>query len=131
MKSKTTLFALLAGLFLLAAFTLPEINSSVPEKGEFEIPENINAIFEKSCFGCHNSESDYQKAKDKMMIDKLGDLKKSKLVAKLNKIGKEVSEGEMPPEKFVAKYPDRVPTDAERQALVDWAKNAIKTLTKK
>ncbi len=124
---------LLAGALLsmvvLAGFTVIPPTASYPAGDELDIPENINAIFKNSCYGCHNSESKNEKAKKKMKIDKLAGLNKSKLVAKLNKIVKEIEEGEMPPEKFAAKYPERVPSKEDQQALINWAKGEVDKLT--
>ncbi len=94
---------------LLTAFTKfnsgPSLNSAPEDK--LIIPEGINSILDKSCFGCHNSESTNDKAKEKLLIDKLPDLSKAKLVAKLDGIAEIVGKNEMPPEKFLAKYPDK------------------------
>ena len=43
-------------------------------------------------------------------------------------IAKEVDEGHMPPEKFLAKYPDKNPSKKDKKAVVKWAKAAAKEL---
>ena len=105
-------------------------NSSTIEENEpaFEIPENINTIFKTSCYGCHNSESKNEKAKKKLQIDMLPSMSTGKLASKLNKMAKEVKSGDMPPEKFAEKYPERVPTDEVRETLSTWAKDTAKEL---
>jgi len=117
------LFTGLVAVVALSSFNFSSF-STIKQDSTFEIPDNINAIFKQSCFGCHNSDSKNTKAKDKMMIDKLTSLKKSKLASKLNKIVKELKEGEMPPEKFAAKHPERVPSKADKNTLIEWAKEA-------
>jgi hypothetical protein len=104
-------------------------NNLVPEDG-FAIPEDVNQIFEKSCFGCHNLESSNDKAKKKFMIDELSGLSKAKLVAALGNIGEVLEENEMPPEKFLAKYPDKALTDDEAKRLKDWAEETVNELMK-
>jgi len=94
----------------------------------FVIPEHISAIFDKSCYGCHNSESSNEKAKATLMIDKLGDLKKSKLSSKLSKIVWELENRKMPPKKFAANYPDKIPSVEETTTLIDWAEVAKESL---
>jgi hypothetical protein len=113
---------------MLFSFNLNDANLINEEGPKIEIPENINAIFKKSCFGCHNSESRNTKAKDKFMIDKLNNLKKSKLASKLKKISKVMKEGKMPPEKFAAKYPDRVPSAEDTKILIEWAEKEASSL---
>jgi mono/diheme cytochrome c family protein len=107
----------------------PSPRSYFQEDG-FTIPEDVNAIFDKSCFGCHNSESDSDKAKDKLTIDKLGELSKAKLVGKLGEIGEVVGKNEMPPEKFLAKYPDKALTGEEAKRLSEWTETAAEELLK-
>ena len=102
-------------------------NNLVPEDG-FAIPEDVNQIFEKSCFGCHNVESTNDKAKKKLLIDELSGLSKVKLVAALGDIGEVLEKNEMPPEKFLAKYPDNALTDEEAKRLKDWADEAVDEL---
>lgn len=100
-----------------------------PEEG-FVIPEDVNQIFEKSCTGCHNIESSSDKAKKKLLIDRLSELSKAKLVAKLDEIGEVVAENEMPPEKFLVEYPDKALTEDETKRLKEWANEAVEGLMK-
>jgi len=113
---------------MLFGFNLNNSAIVAEEEPTIEIPDNINAIFEKSCFGCHNSESRNTKAKEKFMVDKFTTLKKSKLASKLKKISEMMEDGEMPPEKFAAKYPDRVPSAEDAKTLIEWADNTASSL---
>ena len=121
---------LILGFLVVATMTSFNKHHFNPFKRQdpFVIPENISAIFDKSCYGCHNSESSNEKAKATLMIDKLGDLKKSKLSSKLYKIVWELENGKMPPKKFAAKYPDKVPSVEETTTLIDWAEVAKESL---
>ena len=94
------------------------------------IPEDVSSIFDKSCFGCHNVDAESDKSKKKLLIDKLGDLSKAKLVAKLGEISEVVEQNEMPPEKFLAKYPDKALTKEEAQRLKEWADGVVEELLK-
>jgi hypothetical protein len=102
---------------------------SNPEE-TFTIPDEINSIIDNKCFGCHNTESTNDKAKDKLLIDKLSELSKAKLIAKLNGIAETVGKNEMPPEKFLAKYPDKALTKEESKQLKDWAETTTEELMK-
>jgi hypothetical protein len=103
--------------------------ASVPQE-KFTIPEGINSILDNKCFGCHNTESTNDKAKEKLLIDQLPELSKAKLVAKLDGIAETVGKNEMPPEKFLAKYPDKALSSDESKQLKDWAKTASEELMK-
>lgn len=117
---------------LMMSFTFSENNiKSTPNAGDkFEIPTDIQEIFDKSCFGCHNTDTQNEKGKKKLMIDKLANLSKAKLVGKLDGIAETVKENEMPPEKFLKKYPDNKLTEEEAQKLIDWANNSADELMK-
>jgi len=115
-------------LILTSAFNRQKLGSNPEEK--FLIPEGITTIMDKSCFGCHNNESSNDKAKEKLLIDKMTELSKAKLVAKLDGIAEAVGKNEMPPEKFLAKYPDKALTKEEAKQLLDWAKAASEELMK-
>jgi len=122
------------GLFAFSIFTLGVITAfninpeRVNSSAEIEIPEDVSAVLNNSCYGCHNTTSKNEKGKGKLTLDNLSDLPTGKLVAKLNKIAKEISEGEMPPEKYANKYPDKVPTKAEKKLVSKWAKSTAKGL---
>ncbi len=105
-------------------------NELVSPKGAITIPDDINAIFEHSCIGCHNVDSHNKKAKEKLEIDKLTHLSKSKVVAKLGKISEKVGKKEMPPDKFLAKFPDKALTDEQAQRLIEWADQTSDDLIK-
>ncbi len=55
-------------------------------KQHLEIPEDIQNILDKSCFGCHNVDATSDKAKKKLLIDQMHELSKIKLVAALGDI---------------------------------------------
>lgn len=133
MKKIHVLLLPAAGLFiLLTAFGFTERTPTKLEMppDEFQIPDDVAAIFDKSCFGCHNSESQADKAKQKLLIDQLGSLSKAKLVGKLGEIGEVVEKNEMPPEKFLAKYPENALTDEESKRLKEWTDSAAEELLK-
>jgi hypothetical protein len=125
--------ALSAIFILLTAFSYfgSGTSNTPPPDDNLVIPENINNIFDKSCFGCHNTESKNDKAKEKFLIDKLPGLSKVKMVSKLDKINEMVEKNEMPPEKFLAKFPDKALTPEEAKALREWAVATSDLLLKK
>jgi len=132
-KIRTILLPAITLVFaLLMSFTFSEneIYSAPNAGGKFEIPTDIQEIFDKSCFGCHNVDAQSDKSKKKLMIDKLADLSKTKQVGKLDAIAEVIEENEMPPEKFLTKYPDKKLTTEEANKLKKWAENAAEKLMK-
>lgn len=109
--------------FFISATLISE-SSKVPET----FPEDIRKIVEKSCFGCHNTDSQNEDAHEDLDFNKLNDLRKVKKITTLREIAEVVEEGEMPPAKFLKKYPDKKLTDEEKVKLVEWAKKESKAL---
>lgn len=130
---KLSMFALTAVAFLLfSAFQTdvqPEKTISDAE-ATFEIPEDIQNILDKSCFGCHNVDATSDKAKKKLLIDQMHELSKIKLVAALGDIKETVENGDMPPQKFLDKNPDKALTAEEAEKLKDWAGKTADDLLK-
>ena len=93
-----------------------------------EIPDDVQAILDNSCYGCHNSDSKNLKGKKKLNFDKLNDLKTYKAIGKLSDVAESVTEDDMPPKKTLKKYPEMALTDDQKQTLIDWAKSAAEGL---
>ncbi len=130
---KLTTFVILAGVvFTFSAFksTSTLLQEKKAPKANLEIPEDINKILDKSCFGCHNADAQSEDAKDALMIDELPNLKKHKIIGKLDGIAATVLDGDMPPSKFLKKYPKNALTADESKKLSDWALQAAEGLMK-
>ena len=124
MKKYGFFLMLLAMAAFLISGTLITTSSQSPEG----LPEDISKIVEKSCYGCHNTDSQNEDAKEELNFDTLKDLKKVKKITTLRDIAEVLEEGEMPPEKFLEKYPDRKPTKKEKASLINWAKKESEAL---
>ncbi len=100
------------------------------EKGpEFIVPENVQAVLDKSCLPCHGADGS-GKAKMKWNYEKMAGLKPSKMVGKLSKIVSKVKAGKMPPAKFIGRNPDKKLTDDDKNTLIDWADGLTDELVK-
>jgi len=124
---KKSLFSIALIVFVFASFVSPASETQTNSKA-ISMPDDVKAVIEKSCFGCHNSDSKNDKAKEKLNLSTLDSLSTSKMIHALKDISEVVEDNEMPPEKFLEKYPDKKLTDAEKKILMDWANNQAKTL---
>ncbi len=95
---------------------------------DVDIPENVKAVLDSKCYGCHNMEAKADKAKEKLLLDKLNDLSKAKLISALSEIEEVVEEGKMPPEKFLEKYPDKELSSDEGMLIKEWASGTADAL---
>jgi uncharacterized membrane protein len=126
---KKNLISLFAVLFLLV--TSVAISSERPTKTNAKkMPDNVKAIIDKSCFGCHNTDSKNEDAKEELDFKKLDGLSSMKKISAYKNIGETVEESEMPPKKFLERYPDKALTDNEKKELIAWAKKEAETLVK-
>lgn len=129
MKNRYSLFFILAFGILLSGFKNAFIER--PEATvRFEVPENINVILDQSCVQCHNKDSENLKGKKKLNLDTLGQLKISKQISMLSRIANEIEDGEMPPEKYLKKNPDKGLSEEEEDILIEWARTYARELAK-
>ena len=134
MKKRASLFTsivLVAFSFVMLSYTTTKNNENteLTDMVSIEIPDNVMAIIDNKCYGCHNNDSKNKKSKGKLNFNKFKKgYSKSKTISKLGKIAKDIHENEMPPEKFLAKYPDKTLTADESATLIDWAEGQRKTL---
>ncbi len=128
---KLVLFSIIAfGGLIFMNFSRIDSKSVNPKNDKYEVPENVQAIIDRSCFGCHNSDSKNEKGKKKLSWDlmKKG-YKTYKVIAKLSEIEEVLQKNEMPPEKFLAKYPDKKLSDEEREIMIKWAQDMVKKMS--
>ncbi len=95
-----------------------------------EMPDNVQVIIKKSCFGCHNTDSGNDDAKEALDFKKLDDLSLMKKISAYKHIGETVEDNDMPPKRFLEKYPDRKLTAEEKQVIIAWAKKEAEALVK-
>lgn len=127
MSKKSVSF--LAALFFSATVTVSATETSSDAKAP-AMPDNVKSIIEKSCFGCHNTDSKNDKAKEGLDFKKFDSLSKQQMIHALKEIGETIEENEMPPAKFLEKFPDKKLTDTEKKVLLDWAKSEAKAIMK-
>ncbi len=124
-KKSICSFVLILFMFMSVTISASDANSNAKA---VNMPDDVKAIIEKSCFGCHNTDSKNDKAKEKLDLKTIDSLDKTKMIHALKEIVEVVEEDEMPPAKFLEKFPDKKLTDAEKKTLMDWANNEAKAL---
>jgi hypothetical protein len=133
-RSVLLIATLVMSAFLFVQFTPTGGEDSVNDlqkTEKFMIPEDIQPIIKKSCYGCHNTESKNDKAKAKLQFDELEKMPKAKLFGTLSKINEVVTKKDMPPTPFLERFPDAKPTDEEIQKLATWSGEESSKMMKK
>lgn len=128
MKKKSILSVFVSVLFLLSLV----VTATEKPAGEEvkKMPENVKAAIDKSCFGCHNTDSRNDDAKEKLDFKKLDKLTTIKKISAYKEIGETIEKGEMPPKRFLKNYPDKNLTDDEKKLLMEWSKKEAEALVK-
>lgn len=91
------------------------------QSDDIVFPENVKAVIDKSCYGCHSENGRSDDAKDALRWDKLNEYDKEKLVSVMDEIIEVIEKEEMPPKKFLEKKPEVKPTEDEYAILFKWA----------
>ncbi|MFC0877251.1 heme-binding domain-containing protein [Saccharicrinis sp. FJH2] len=120
-------------VLLIAVFGFMLMGSNMPENEDkkSDMPENIKAIVDKSCMGCHNSDSRSEKAKAKLNFTTFVELEDVKKIKTLRDIVEVLDEKKMPPEKFLKMHPDKGLTEKEELELKEWAQKEAKAVLNK
>ena len=126
---KKSFISVLVILFVFASAVVFAIEKPTVTSAS-EVPEEVQAIIKKSCFGCHNTDSGNDDAKEELDFKKLDDLSLMKQISAYKHIGETVEDNDMPPKRFLEKFPDKKLTAEEKQVLIAWAKKEAEALVK-
>ncbi len=127
MKTKSALTLLFMSLF---SFSILANEPEDPVKLPGQMSKDVKAVVENKCYGCHNTDSKNDKAKEDLDFKTLDDLSKIKKISAYKEIIEVLEENEMPPKKFLDHYPDKKLTEAEKKAVMVWAKKEAESLVK-
>ena len=126
---KKSFISVLVVLFLFTSAVVFAIEKPTV-KPTSKIPENVKAIIKKSCFGCHNTDSKNNDAKEELDFKKLNDLSLMKKISAYKHIGETVEDNDMPPKRFLEKFPDKKLTAEQKAVIIAWAKKEAEALVK-
>lgn len=113
--------ALVGFLFLQGKSTSEAESVNTMDMHQAALPDNVKAVVDQKCYGCHNANSKNEKAKAKLDWDALDKMKNSKRMAAMGEISEVLEKGEMPPKKFLENKPEAALTEAELATLVEWS----------
>lgn len=103
-------------------------NEEPAQEALIELSGEMMTIVETKCIGCHSADSKNEKAKEDLIWAELPTMKKLYLSKKLYDIQEVLEDGEMPPEKFVAKKPEMKLTEEETTVLMKWTEESLAAL---
>ncbi|RKQ42283.1 heme-binding protein [Roseivirga pacifica] len=126
-------FKLIAGAIAVSGLSLafapkPVATNSVGSNDKIELPDNIKAIVEAKCMGCHKPDARNEKAREKLQWVKVPEMnleEQEDFVAEMFEV---IEEGEMPPERTVERRPEMKLTAEENAAFIAWLEKEEKRL---
>lgn len=126
MKKRSIISVFIVALFAMSFVVSAHDNPIKKDK----MPDNVKVAINKSCFGCHNSDSKNEDAKEALDFKKLDGLSTIKKIGAYKEIGETIEEQEMPPKKFLERKPEKKLTDEEKELLINWSKKEAEALVK-
>ena len=116
MKKQIILFVATGVLFLFFQSFSPDAPS------ESAFPDEITTILKTSCYDCHYTGASSEKALKAVNFADWEEYRLTKQIGLLGDIGKVVTEGKMPPGKYLENKPEALMSDAQIKQLADWTK---------
>ncbi len=118
-------------LLLSLAFWLDGPGDEMPQTDNgFTIDAKVKPIIDAKCVGCHSADSKNEKAKEKLIWANLSTMEKKAVASILDEVVEVMEKGEMPPAKFLERFPDKKLTEKETKSIRKWADKAANRMMK-
>lgn len=122
MKKQLVLLVATGILFLFFQSFRPE------PPAESAIPDEISAILKTSCFDCHFTGSNSEKAINAVNFDLWDQYRLTKQIGLLGDIGEVLEEGKMPPGKYLENKPEAKLSESQQKKLSEWTREEAEKL---
>ena len=128
-----------AAAVLVVAQLVPVDRSNPPVQGEVAAPAEVRAILRRACYDCHSNEvrwpwygrvapvswlleRDVREGRKEVNFSVFGEYPEKRRRRKWKEIPEQVQKGEMPPWFYVAVHGEARLSEADKAALVEWAR---------
>jgi Haem-binding domain len=132
---------LAAGLALVLAQAVPVDRSNPPVQGEVAAPAEVRAILRRACYDCQSNETvwpwyghvapvswllarDVREGRKEVNFSVFNQYAEKRRQRKWVEIPEQVEKGEMPPWFYTAVHPEGRLSEADRAALLRWARES-------
>lgn len=124
------LLILTVSLFVRARYSDHAKDVSVRQQVGITFPTDVKAVIDNKCYGCHSLESRSDDAKKKLFWDSIPLYPKDRQIEVLDDISEVLEKGEMPPEKFLEKFPEAAISPEQSALIKSWAETTADELMK-
>ena len=132
MKKLSGFFIFLAIMVVVSfAFKPDAANADQPmvqDQAGITFPDNIKAIIDTKCMGCHKPDSRNNKAKEKLQWELVTKMNKEDQEHFIDEMFEVLEDGKMPPKKALERRPQMKLTDDETKLLMAWVEKEEKRL---
>jgi hypothetical protein len=122
MKKQLALFLAIGILFLFFQSFSPE------QPIEDVFPDEITSILKTSCYDCHFTGANSDKALKAVNFDTWDEYRTTKKIGILSDIAEVAKERKMPPGKYLKNKPDAELSDKQIKQLADWTQQEAEKL---
>ena len=122
---RITLTILLAHTVMMRAYTEP-----LTSEPQDDFPKKVSGILTNSCYDCHTTGSQADKALEALDFKKWEEYKLTKKVSLLTKICEVAEKGDMPPEKHVKQHPEKALSASDIKTICNWTQKESEKLIK-
>jgi hypothetical protein len=103
-------------------------NSPQQEQVKPDFPENVAKILRTSCYDCHSSNSSNFKAKSTLNFTNWSEYSDAKKVGKMGAMHDKLTEGKMPPSRYLGQNPDKALDQQQKDEVYKWIEEESKKL---
>jgi hypothetical protein len=122
MKKIISMTVAIASAFFFIALISNPVSGQTTQKPATPtaLPADVSTVLTNSCGHCHMDPGNSM-AQAHVNLSKWDTYDKDKQASKAAAISKMVSKGKMPPKGYAKDNPDKVPNDAAKKIISDWA----------
>ena len=120
---------------------VPVARVNPPERGQPPAPSEVQAIFQRACYDCHSNETrwpwyssvapvsfliarDVDEGRRQLNLSLWTQFNERRKSRKLKEIVEQLEKGKMPQWYYVALHPDAKLSPADRELIIEWAKQS-------
>jgi len=116
---------------LLIHTTMIRANTSpAPAEPQADFPKKVSGILTNSCYDCHTTGANAEKAVEALDFKKWEEYKLTKKISLLTKICEVAEKGDMPPGKYLKQNPEKALSASDIKTICNWTKKESEKLIK-
>ena len=138
MSKQLKFLSIILFAFVIIAFTPKLKNENLQNVSEYvsvnqdqegiTFPENVKAIIDAKCMGCHKPGARNEKARKKLQWEKVSKMNNEEQEHLVKELFEVLEDGKMPPKRAVERRPQMKLTDDETKTLLAWVEKEEKRL---